>query len=120
MLVEGVIVAIGGTIGGLLRVGVSTLIGRWCGEHLPWGTFAVNASGASAIGLLAGAALGGPPLWLLLVTGVLGSYTTVSTFSLQTLFLLEQRAFGRAAVNVGGSLVVCLAAATLGFVSVGR
>ena len=120
MIVEGLIVAIGGSIGGLLRVGVSTLVARLFGEHFPWGTLVVNATGALAIGGFAGAAVGGTALWLFFVTGVLGSYTTVSTFSLQTLFLLDQRAFGRAALNVGGSLVVCLSAAALGFVLAGR
>lgn len=120
LIVEGLLVAVGGTIGGLLRVGVSTLAAQLFGEHLPWGTFVVNVTGALAIGIFAGAAFGGTALWLLFVTGVLGSYTTVSTFSLQTLFLLDQRAFGRAALNAGGSLVVCLSAATLGFVLAGR
>ena len=120
LIMEGLIVAVGGTIGGFLRVGVSTLAARLFGEHFPWGTLVVNATGCLAIGIVAGAAFGGTALWLLFVTGVLGSYTTVSTFSLQTLFLLDQRAFGRAALNVGGSLVVCLLAATLGFVLAGR
>lgn len=120
MLLDGVLVASGGVLGGLLRVLISTVVGRLIGEHLPWGTFAVNVSGTFAIGLAAGAVSIGSGLWLFLAIGVLGSYTTVSTFSLQTLFLLEQRAFGRATINAGGSIVGCLLAATAGLALAGH
>ena len=116
---ELLLVALGGMLGGVGRALVSTLAAALLGERLPWGTLAVNLSGSLALGFLAGglvdAAGGTPPLALFLATGLLGSYTTVSTFSLQTLFLLRQGAFGRAALNILGSATLCIAAAAIGF-----
>ncbi|MCB9968210.1 MAG: fluoride efflux transporter CrcB [Geminicoccaceae bacterium] len=120
---ELLLVAFGGMLGGFGRALVSTLVAGLLGERLPWGTFAVNLSGSLALGFLAGGLAGdpgpAPPLALFLATGLLGSYTTVSTFSLQTLFLLRERAFGRALLNVAGSAGLCIAAASLGFVLAG-
>lgn len=120
MALDLLLVALGGMLGGLGRAVVSTVVAEWLGERLPWGTFAVNLTGSLALGLLAGSLAGdsgpAPPHALFLATGLLGSYTTVSTFSLQTLFLLREGAFGRALVNIGGSAVLCIAAAALGFV----
>ena len=111
--------AVGGMLGGLGRALVSTLVAEHLGERLPWGPFAVNLSGSLALGLLAGSLAGdpgpAPPSALFLATGLLGSYTTVSTFSLQTLFLLREGAVGRAALNIVGSAGLCIAAAAFGF-----
>lgn len=108
-------IAAGGTVGGALRYAVSGWVARRVGESFPWGTMAVNASGAFAIGLVAawwpGAA---SPWWPPLVVGLLGSYTTVSSFSLQTLHLLHDGETARAAGNVVATLVVCLGGALAG------
>jgi fluoride exporter len=118
-------VAVGGALGGMARFWVAGAVGRRLGEAFPWGTLAVNVSGALAIGVAAGLLLGpegpaGPSgAWHLGVIGFLGSYTTVSSFSLQTLALLQEGAPGRAAWNVGASLVLCLAAAALGLALAG-
>lgn len=109
------LVALGGMLGGLARALVSTLVAERFGDRLPWGTFAVNLSGSLALGLLAGASAPAPLPWLFLGTGILGSYTTVSTFSLQTLFLLRQGAVARAALNTVGSASLCIGAAAIGF-----
>ena len=82
----------------------------------------MNVTGAFAVGVLAAAAdsgafAGGPLVWPAAVTGFLGSYTTVSSFSLQTWNLLHDGARARAAGNILLSLLLCLAAVTLGFVS---
>lgn len=114
----------GGGLGGLARFWVSGVVARRFGETFPWGTLTVNASGAAAIGVLA-ALLVGPggqpgtasPLWAGLVTGVLGSYTTVSSFSLQTLALVRNGEPLRAALNITGSLVLCLGAAAGGYLA---
>ncbi|WP_237560833.1 fluoride efflux transporter CrcB [Elioraea sp. Yellowstone] len=112
-------VALGSTVGGALRFLVSGLVARTVGETFPWGTLVVNATGALAIGVAAAAFPPGtsPDAWALLVTGVLGSYTTVSSFSLQTLALLREGSLVSVAGNVIGSLVLCLGGAAIGFAS---
>lgn len=110
--------------GGMLRFAVAGAVARrWVGL-LPLGTLVVNLSGALLIGLLAGLVsamgsgtnvLAAPESWLVLATGFLGSYTTVSSFSLQTLSLAEQGHPFRALANVLASLAGCLLAVTLGF-----
>jgi fluoride exporter len=114
------LVALGSALGGLARHFVSGLVGRRIGETFPWGTLVVNVSGAFAIGILAAAAtreviFQAPEPWLFAVVGLLGSYTTVSSFSLQTLALLRDGQRLRAAANVALSLGLCLAAVALGF-----
>lgn len=111
------LVALGGAAGGVARYWVSGVVARRYGETFPWGTMAVNISGAACIGIVAGLLLGSDglpaghvPLWTALVVGLLGSYTTVSSFSLQTLALLRSGEPLRAAANVFGSLALCLAA----------
>lgn len=120
-MMEIVLVALGGSLGACARFWLSGVVARHVGETFPWGTLAVNVSGAVVIGLLAARLLtpegvAGPwrETWLLLVTGVLGSYTTVSSFSLQTLALARAGEVGRAALNVIASLGLCLAAAFAG------
>lgn len=115
-------VAIGGALGGVTRFWLSGAIARRLGETFPWGTLVVNTTGAFAIGVLAALLTTRPghvvldtSLWAALVIGVLGSYTTVSAFSLQTLSLLRDRDYARAAGNVAASLAGCLAAVVAGY-----
>jgi fluoride exporter len=115
-------VAFGSVFGGMARFLVSGAVARRVGETFPWGTMIVNVSGALAIGSLGGMASTGqgifamPNPWLFAVTGFLGCYTTVSSFSLQTLSLARDGEMKKAAGNVLLSLSLCLAAAALGFV----
>jgi fluoride exporter len=112
-----VAVALGSAAGGAARYLVSGLVGRAVGESFPWGTMAVNVSGSFAGGTLVAAGAAGllaDPAQLLAVTGFSGSYTTVSSFSLQTLTLVREGQRGQAAGNVALSLALCLAAAALG------
>lgn len=120
-----VLVALGGALGGMGRLWVSGQVQRRAGESFPWGILVVNASGAACIGVLGGLLLsrdthsaGDFQLWAGLVVGVLGSYTTVSSFSLQTLALLRAGDFPRAALNVVASLGLCLSAAAAGYAAV--
>jgi CrcB protein len=108
--------ALGGAIGGPARFLVSGLIGRRFGETFPWGTLAVNVSGAFAIGLLSTTLLraAAGPAWVFAVTGVLGSYTTVSSFSLQTLALAREGQLRLAALHAASSLAACLVAVAVG------
>ncbi len=108
------LVALGGALGGVSRHYVSGAVAARLGEAFPWGTLAVNASGAALIGLLAGVAERGGA-WMFLAVGVLGAYTTVSTFALQTLSLWRGGARGRAVVNMALSLGLCLALAATGW-----
>ncbi len=121
VLTELILVALGGALGACARFWLSGAVARRLGEVFPWGTLAVNVSGAFAIGLLAarfltvdGIAEPWRAIWLLLVTGVLGSYTTVSSFSLQTLALVRAGEPLGAALNVLASLALCLGAAFAG------
>jgi fluoride exporter len=117
---ELILVITGSALGGLARFWLSGIVGRRVGETFPWGTLAVNASGALVIGVVAALAAGpgvlvGARFWHFAVYGFLGSYTTVSSFSLQTLALLQDGERWHAAANVLLSLGCCLSAAGLGF-----
>ncbi|MFN3847151.1 MAG: fluoride efflux transporter CrcB [Paracoccaceae bacterium] len=112
-------VAAGSAVGGLARFIVSGLVARAVGETFPWGTMTVNVTGAFGIGIVSVLAeslfyLDRPEAWPLLVTGILGSYTTVSSFSLQTLALARDGQMFRAIGNVLLSLLLCLGGVAAG------
>jgi CrcB protein len=116
------LVAAGGALGSAARYGV----GRWMGPQMsgavPWHTLAVNVTGAFAIGLclVAAARLGWPGWWRpFLAVGILGGYTTFSTFSLETVELALRGSYGTAAGYAVGSLVAALVAAA-GGIPLGR
>lgn len=120
------LVLLGGFVGGISRFFLSGVVGRRVGETFPWGTLVVNVSGAVAIGALAGAArcVGGifasETFRDLIVVGLLGGYTTVSSFCLQTLSLALNGEQRRAAFNVIASAGLCVLAVAAGFWSVIR
>ncbi|MDQ7775584.1 fluoride efflux transporter CrcB [Paracoccus aminovorans] len=107
-------VALGGALGSMARYGVNILAGRVTG--LPLGTLTVNIAGCFAMGLLASvlALRGGQHLAPLLLTGVLGGFTTFSAFSLDTLTLWQRGAAGLALGYVAASVLLSLAAVTAG------
>jgi fluoride exporter len=114
------LVALGCALGGMARHLVSGWVAGRAGERFPWGTLAVNVSGAFAIGIFAAGAhavqgwFADPALWRLAVIGFLGSYTTVSSVSLQTLALVHEGRTWNAAGNVALSLGLCLPFAAIG------
>ncbi|TNH17665.1 fluoride efflux transporter CrcB [Halomonas sp. BL6] len=111
------LVALGGALGGLGRFAISNTMARLLGNAFPWGTLVVNASGALLAGWLLGV-YGVPntqPFWLLAVAGLLGGYTTVSSFSLQTLELWQRGKAMRAALNMIATLLLGVAMAALGW-----
>lgn len=113
-------VALGAAIGGPARFFISGMVARQVGETFPWGTLAVNVSGCFLMGVLGAVARaahfsGQSPFWLLCATGALGSYTTVSSFSLQTRALARAGEPRRAIGNVALSLLLCLIAVAIGF-----
>ena len=108
------LVFLGGGLGSALRFAVALALAR-PEPHLPWGTLAVNLAGSAALGLVAGLLAGqqGPAL-LFLGVGVLGGFTTYSTFNLELLRQVEAGALGRAAAYVGATLAGGLALGALG------
>ena len=95
-----------GAIGALARFLLDGLVSDRAGSAFPWGTLVVNASGSFLLGLAGGGDLVG--------TGLLGGYTTFSTWMLETHRLTEEGRLRLAVLNVAGSLAVGLAAAALG------
>ena len=106
-------VFVGAGIGGALRHGVNLAAARLFGAGVPAGTFVVNVLGSFVMGLLAGyfAYRTGinQHVRLFLTTGILGGFTTFSTFSLDTALLVERHAFALAAGYVIGSVGLGLA-----------
>lgn len=113
-----VLIAAGGSLGAVLRYLASDLVSSFAGKEFPYGTLFVNVTGSLLIGLLSVLLvdrLALDPEWrAALLVGVLGSYTTFSTFSLDTLNLIEQGNIGAAMTNMIFSVLICLAAAWVG------
>lgn len=110
-----------GALGGLAAVGrfaIDAAVGARTGGAFPWGTLAVNLSGAFVLGILAGAALEGNAR-VLAETATLGSYTTFSTWMLESRAQGEDGRLAPMALNLGGSLAAGLAAVAAGH-AIGR
>lgn len=107
-------VALGSALGGVARYWCSGLIARFMGETFPWGTLIVNVSGSLLIGFIA--TVSGPDGRFLIpaearqfmMVGILGGFTTFSSFSLQTLTLARDGEWLLAGANIVGSVVLCL------------
>ena len=108
-------VALGGALGSVLRFWLGTLIGTRAGAPF-WGTLTVNILGSFIIGLAASFEKGGPSDFTkhFVMLGILGGFTTFSSFSLQTLELFKNNQPGLAALNVILSLALCLLGVWLG------
>jgi len=113
----------GGGLGAAARMGVSLWLARRFGETFPVGTLVANVSGSMLIGFLAvmtgpdGRWLASPELRMFLLVGVLGGYTTFSSFSLQTMNLVRDAQYGLALVNIGTSVILCIVGCWLGMVA---
>ena len=112
------LVALGGAIGSVARYGVGAVAAQVLGSAFPWGTLFVNLSGSFLIALVMHVALAGTAISLdlrvFLTTGIMGGFTTYSSFNYETLALLNQRAYGLAGLNLAGTVVGCLVAGVLG------
>ena len=111
------LVGAGGFLGSVLRYTLGGWIQDRLGPHFPWQTLVINVTGSLAIGLLYGLALqlNWDERWRLFVgIGVLGGYTTYSTFSYETVRLLEERSYLPAAGYFLGTAFLSVAAAFLG------
>ena len=113
-------IAFGGAFGAVLRYGASLGVYAVFGRGFPWGTLFVNVVGSLLMGVLSILMLEryniGPEWRAAVLVGVLGSFTTFSTFSIETLNLLEQGDLIRAASNILVSIAVCLTAVWFGVV----
>ena len=110
-------IALGGALGALARYGVSGWVHSWVGTDFPWGTFVVNATGSLLIGLLLRSLEGlpwGPDVRAFFAIGLLGAFTTFSTYSYETLALLEDGEWLRAGFYSLGSLAIGLLAVSAG------
>jgi CrcB protein len=112
-------IATGAAVGGLARYYLSSSIQHRLGPTFPWGTLVVNVTGSLLIGFFIRYALATPAVSVemraLLTTGFCGGYTTFSTFSLESIALLEEGQYGRAGAYVGGSVLLSLTATFCGF-----
>jgi CrcB protein len=113
-------VAAGGALGTVARFFLSGVVANAFGETFPWGTLIINVTGSFVIGFFG--TLTGPDgrvmvsgtIRQLVMVGICGGYTTFSSFSLQTLNLVEDGEWLYASGNVIGSVVLCLAFVWLG------
>lgn len=109
-----VLVMAGAAVGAPARWALDRLIQTRHPSLFPWGTFTINVLGSLLLGFVVGAGASAP-LVALLGTGFCGGFTTFSTFSFETVRMSEEGRGGRALLYVAASLLVGLAAATLGW-----
>ncbi|MDH5694654.1 MAG: fluoride efflux transporter CrcB [Gammaproteobacteria bacterium] len=111
-------IAAGGAIGAVLRYGVIQGVQQIAGKGFPFGTLVANVLGSLLIGVLAILLLekwqASTELRAFLTIGILGAFTTFSTFSMETVTLLQSGAHIKALSNIGLSVVLCLAGTWLG------
>lgn len=114
-----IVVALGGACGAVTRFLVSSGLYQWLGRDFPYGTLVVNVIGSFLIGLLTEALILhrisiGMEYRSAILVGFIGAFTTFSTFSLETFYLLEQGNFSKAGLNIALSVGGCLFAVWLG------
>ena len=124
LLTQYLVIGLGGALGSMLRFGVGTLIDsgmtKGTGPIFPWGTIIVNITGCFVIGFIftistaEGRLMLSPLTRNFITIGILGGYTTFSSFSWQTLSLAQAGQWGAAAANVLISVVLCLVGVWLG------
>ena len=111
------VVALGGAIGSVARYLLSSLVLRVSGPQFPLGTFVVNVIGCGVFGALAGVASGrltlSPEVRLFLLTGILGGFTTFSSYAFESFALVREGHLLAASINIAGQVVIGLV--TLGF-----
>ena len=114
-------IAVGGAIGTTGRYWLSGVVARLIGETFPWGTLIINVSGSFVIGFFAaltgpdGRIYAGSTARQFVMVGLCGGFTTFSSFSLQTLNLVNDGEWFRAGGNIVMSVVLCLIAVWAGY-----
>lgn len=111
-------IALGGALGSVLRFALNEAISNRFGRAFPWGTLSINVVGSFLIGVLVVLLLErwevSPAVRLGLMVGVLGGFTTFSSFSLEVVNLMQNGAFLRAMTYVAASVTACILAAAAG------
>lgn len=116
-------IMLGSALGGGARFWVASVIGNQIGETFPWATIIVNVTGSFAIGFFAtltgpdGRLLVGSTARQFVMIGLCGGYTTFSSFSLQTLYLVRDGEMVNAGANILLSVTLCLIAVWLGSIA---
>jgi CrcB protein len=120
-MMHALIVGVGGFLGSVIRYWLSSLTHRWIGDAFPVGTLAVNLLGCFAAGvvwsLVQYAELFRPETRLFLTVGILGGFTTFSTFGYETFALLQGKQHLAALGNVGANVLLGVAAVILGWMA---
>ena len=116
-------IGLGSALGGMARYWCSGMAATVISETFPWGTLIVNVLGSLIIGFFAtmtgpdGRIFVGSEVRQFVMLGVLGGYTTFSSFSLQTLNLMHEGEWLNAGLNIGASVILCLLAVWLGHIA---
>lgn len=111
-------ICLGGAVGTGARYLLSGWLARTAGTAFPWGTLAVNVIGSFLLGVLVQVVLDpDSTLRWALTTGVMGGFTTYSTFNYETLQYLQRNDWLLASLNLAVTVVVCLVAGSLGLVA---
>jgi CrcB protein len=112
------LICLGGAVGTAARYGVGGLAARWWGTEFPYGTLVVNGTGSLLIGFIQQVGLTtlaiSDTMRLVLTIGVMGGFTTYSSFSYETLRLVEEGSWLAALLNVVLTTGLCLAVCALG------
>lgn len=119
-LINAVVIGSGGFLGALARYGLSGLVHKQIPlTTFPFGTLAVNLLGCLAIGVVTGLTesrqLVGPEIRMFLLIGILGAFTTFSTFGYETFAMVKDTEHLRAVINVGTHVICGLALVWLGY-----
>jgi len=119
-LISAVVVGSGGFLGAIARYGISGLVQRrFSLSTFPYGTLAVNLLGCLAIGAITGLVdsrkLFGPEFRSFALIGILGGFTTFSTFSYETFAMIRDEEYLRVTVNIGSHVILGLAFVWLGY-----
>ncbi|MBX3708226.1 MAG: fluoride efflux transporter CrcB [Gammaproteobacteria bacterium] len=120
-MLDTLLIFVGAGCGGVFRYWISNISYWFLGRQFPYGTLIVNVSGCFLMGLLFILLIErfnglGSQLRSLLLIGLLGGYTTFSSFSIETLNLFENGAFLSGVANILLSIILCLAATWLGVI----
>ncbi|KAB2879326.1 fluoride efflux transporter CrcB [bacterium] len=116
-----ILIGIGGAIGAISRYALQGIVYQFAGTGFPYGTLAVNIIGCFLIGLFMELTENryfvDPQLRIFITVGILGGFTTFSTFGYETFSLLRDGEFMRASYNIISSVLIGLTAVWLGFIT---
>ncbi len=129
LVTQFLVIGVGGALGSMVRFAVASLIDLTVQKNAPiyfWGTMLVNITGCFLIGFIFTISATEGRFYLtplqrqFIMIGILGGYTTFSSFTLQSLLLAQDGQWGQAAINVLGSVVLCLVGVWLGAMVAGN